>query len=187
MVLGQAVQVICGRITPCGFRVGPRYFVEKRHKFVPGICPRCGGPLSIVKAFTDTLAPGYVMVVDPQSPDAGAVFPSVGGAAAYIVAVAAATAVVGYNLLTNSEARQSTRQRVLVAASLTGSAAAGDAEVELKAGSRTIAKLANLATGYPTKDHFLRVGEIIAPNEELGAFVLDAPATNALILGLDFA
>lgn len=107
--------------------------------------------------------------------------------ASYVRSVAAATAVVGYNLLSQAEEKQSSRRRTLVGAGLAGSAAAGDTECEVKAGARTVANLFNLATGFPTRDHVMRVGEVIEANEELQVLVKDAPATNAINLILDFA
>ena len=63
---GIVPQIICDRTATCGFRVHESYFEEKK-QFMPGVCPRCGGPLRIVKAFTDTIIPGATMDFDVDS------------------------------------------------------------------------------------------------------------------------
>ena len=67
------------------------------------------------------------------------------------VSIAAATAVLGYDLLQNEELRQAGRSRRLVAAALKGSAAGGDAKVELMVGRNRIAKIYNTGTGFPNR------------------------------------
>ena len=63
-------QVICDRVATCGFRVHEYYFAQKP-QFTPGICPRCGGPLRIVKAFTDEKIVGATMDLDIDSRSRG--------------------------------------------------------------------------------------------------------------------
>lgn len=36
----------------CSFRVHDRYFTDKL-RFVPGVCPNCGGQVHVVDPFTD--------------------------------------------------------------------------------------------------------------------------------------
>jgi len=110
----------------------------------------------------------------------------VGGALEF-VSVAAATAVVGYDLLSGSRMRQSNLDRTLVAAGLAGSAAAGDTVVELYVGTTLVAVLYNLATGFPNRDSLMRIGAVVPAGVEVVARVTDAPATNAINLVLDFA
>ena len=52
--------IICGASPRCGFRVHQDYFREKT-RFMPGICPSCGGPIRIVDAYTERVAVGMSM------------------------------------------------------------------------------------------------------------------------------
>ncbi len=102
--------------------------------------------------------------------------------------VAAATAVVGSDLLTNEpQLRQSGSDRVARSVALTGSAAAGDTEVSLRIANVEIAKLPNTATGFPTQDASkVDLGDAFIPaGAPLSAIVLDAPATNPINIQLD--
>ena len=103
------------------------------------------------------------------------------------VSIAAAVAVVGYDLLTNRpEITSSQRQRVLRGCALTGSAAAGDTVVDIKVGNRTIATLYNTGTGFPTQDaSFFKTSYRVPPGAPISAIVTDAPATNPINLLLD--
>lgn len=103
------------------------------------------------------------------------------------ISVAAATAVLDFDLMRDNVFKQSTHPRVLKGAALAGSAAAGDAKVVISKGSVKIAELYNTATGFPTTDHLFGIGEYIGANDEISAVVTDAPATNPLNLVLDFA
>lgn len=60
------IEIICGR--GCGFRVGPDYYLDKP-RFAPGICARCNGPVSYVRAGTDDQVEGVRMVL--AGPGAG--------------------------------------------------------------------------------------------------------------------
>jgi len=104
-----------------------------------------------------------------------------------ILSIAAATAVVGYDLLTNRpDIQNSARSRVLRALALTGSAAAGDTVVEIKVSNRTVATLYNTATGFPTNDASKFPTSYSVPaGSPLSVIVTDAPATNALNLLVD--
>lgn len=99
-----------------------------------------------------------------------------------VVSVAAATAVLGYDLLTNRpDIATSSRGRVLRAVGLTGSAAAGDASVDFKVGNRVVASLFNSATGFPSNDAAKFPTSFAVPaGEPLSIIVTDAPVTNAL-------
>lgn len=75
MVTPGRRQLICGRVPKCSFRAEDRYFIEKT-RFAPGICPNCGGPINIVRAFTDDVIAGLRMaLVDTQNEMAGAILP----------------------------------------------------------------------------------------------------------------
>lgn len=102
------------------------------------------------------------------------------------LSIAAAVAVLDFNLMQNSTYRQSARSRNLRAIALTGSAAAGDAAVAIKIGNVEVARKFNSATGFPTRDHLVPVNRTIPPNSEVGAIVVDAPATNPLNLIMVF-
>lgn len=56
----------------CGFVVGDTYFTEKR-RFVPGICPRCGGVVEVVDPFTTTKSLTHALQVDPRDKSFGRV------------------------------------------------------------------------------------------------------------------
>lgn len=108
--------------------------------------------------------------------------------AVFTASVAAATAVVGFDLLTNqAQLRQSGGNRTLESVALTGSAAAGDSEVSIRIGNTEVARLFNSATGFPTQDAAkVDVGGAFIPaGEPLQALVLDAPATNPLNVQMD--
>jgi len=97
--------------------------------------------------------------------------------------VPAATAVVGYDLLSSRpESQVSGGHRVLRLGALAGSAAAGDARIGLMVGGQRIATLFNTATGFPQTDRDGRdLGDAyVPPGERVSALVEDAPATNPL-------
>jgi len=100
--------------------------------------------------------------------------------------IAAATAVVGFNLLSNSPHRQSSRARRLRSIGLAGSAAAGDTEVSVLVNATEVARKFNTATGFPTRDHLSSVMRQIPANAEVAVIVIDAPATNPINLLLEF-
>lgn len=104
-----------------------------------------------------------------------------------IISVAAATAVVGYDLLTNRpDIANSAAARVLRALALTGSGAAGDTVVDIKVGNRTVSTLYNTATGFPTADASqFKTAYNVPPGAPVSVIVTDAPVTNALNLLID--
>lgn len=102
------------------------------------------------------------------------------------VSVAAATAVLDFNLLGNSQHRQSSRARRLRSVALKGSAAAGDTRVSISVNQREIASIFNSGTGFPNRDDLKAVGEAIPTNAEISAIIQDAPATNPINLMLEF-
>lgn len=102
------------------------------------------------------------------------------------VSIAAAVAVLGYNMLSNSPHRQSSKGRTLTAVAVRGSAAAGDSAVSVLVNQTEVARLFNTTTGFPNRDDLVAVGEWIPPNAEVSAIVVDAPATNPLNLLFEF-
>jgi hypothetical protein len=97
--------------------------------------------------------------------------------------VAAATAVVGYDLLQDqpNATIQPGQQITLVA--LKGSAAAGDSKVQITAGNITVAEIFNNAVGFPARDDLVPVAYVHpagAGATRIYAKVTDAPASNPL-------
>lgn len=93
--------------------------------------------------------------------------------------IAAATAVVGYDLCTGQLWQRSGRIRALTGISVCGSAAAADTKVILLIGTARIGEFFNTATGFPTKDHRIEQAYLCIPAaEDLHLIVEDAPATN---------
>lgn len=105
--------------------------------------------------------------------------------ALYEVSIAAATAVVGYDLLSGESWTVDGRDRVVRGIALAGSAAAGDTIIEVKAASNVIAKKYNQTTGFPNRDNMLPVNGRIPAGQKITAPVVDAAATNAINLILD--
>jgi len=95
--------------------------------------------------------------------------------------VAAATAVVGFDLFqSNSAATIAPGQRISFAGML-GSAAAGDTEVRLMAGNTHIATLFNSNTGFPTgTDMFPVAYRHVGPTTRVYATCVSAAATNPI-------
>jgi len=102
------------------------------------------------------------------------------------VSVAAATAVVNYDLLRDTTFRVSNSTRNIVAIGMTGSAAALDTEVSLLVGNTEVARIFNSATGAPNRDSMFRVAARVPANQEVTARVVDAPTTNPINLAVDF-
>lgn len=98
------------------------------------------------------------------------------------VSVAAAVAVLDYNLLGSSPHRQTTRSRRLTAAGLTGSAAAGDSAISILVNQTEVARIYNSSTGFPNRDSLKAINVSVPPSAEVAAIVVDAPATNPLNL-----
>jgi len=97
------------------------------------------------------------------------------------VSVAAATAVLGYDMAQNTIWQQQGIPRALVGMAVTGSAAAGDAKVDLFIDTFKVGEFVNNATGFPTMDHVFPLGNnYIPPHSQLHIFVTDAPGTNPL-------
>ena len=101
---------------------------------------------------------------------------------------AAATAVLGFDLLSNSIYRFLAPGQQIQRVGLSGSAAAGDAEIELFAGTQSLGRFFNQATGFPAADATMflvgytnRTGQ----TQSVAATVVDAPATNPLNFAMD--
>lgn len=107
------------------------------------------------------------------------------GGAVYEVSVAAATAVLGYNMFQNQSWVTSGRTRRIVGFAVTGSAAAGDAAVDLKVGQFVVSTKYNTTTGFPTRDHMVPLNAVVPAGELISCIVTDAPGTNPLNILID--
>tara|TARA_Y100000310_G_scaffold324642_1_gene386804 strand:+ start:983 stop:1312 length:330 start_codon:yes stop_codon:yes gene_type:complete len=103
-----------------------------------------------------------------------------------MVSVSAATAVLGYDLATNTEWQQAGRWRKMVATGLKGSAAALDTQVRIMIGSAQVGTQFNSGTGAPNRDDMFRIGSLVPPNTEVHFFISDAASTNPINLACDF-
>jgi len=103
------------------------------------------------------------------------------------VGTAAATAVLGYNLLQNRpDVQTAGRNRTLRGLALTGSAVIGDCSVDIKVGDRVVATVFNSALLTPQSDRDLMSLSVHVPaGTPVSAIVVDAPATSILYLMLD--
>jgi len=103
------------------------------------------------------------------------------------IGTAAATAVLGYNLLQNRPDVQSAgRTRTLRGIALTGSAVVGDCAVDVKVGDRVVATVYNSGLLTPQADRDLMKLSVHVPaGVPVSVIVVDAPATNTLYVMLD--
>ena len=100
-----------------------------------------------------------------------------------IVSVAAATAVLGYDLMQNQQLQQSATPRVLQGIGLTGSTAIGDCAIDMFIDTVKVATIYNTKLLVGNTDDVLGIDSLyIPPNALLHAYVIDAPATNPVFL-----
>ena len=104
----------------------------------------------------------------------------------YTVSVAAATAVVGFDMMTGQRWKEQGNDRVLTGVALCGSAAEGDSEVEVLVDETRIGSFFNTKLLFPDEDDLIAVNVIVAANAEITVVVVDAPATNPLNVRMDF-
>jgi hypothetical protein len=100
----------------------------------------------------------------------------------YTKSVAAAVAVVNYDILQNERWTRSPVNRTLVAMGLAGSAAIGDTQVDYYIDEVRIAGLFNTATGFPQVNRDMQPmgGLFIPAGAQLSGIVIDAAATNPI-------
>lgn len=103
------------------------------------------------------------------------------------ISIAAATAILGFNMMSNSPHRQNDKPRVIRAVALRGSAAAGDSAISIVVNQTEVARIFNTNTGFPNRDDLVAIGARIPANSEISAVIVDAPATNPLNLLIEFA
>lgn len=103
------------------------------------------------------------------------------------IGTAAATAVLGYNLLQNRpDVQSSGRTRTLRGLALTGSAVIGDCSVDVKVQDRVVATVFNSALLTPQMDRDLIPLSVHVPaGSPVSVIVTDAPATSILYVMLD--
>lgn len=103
------------------------------------------------------------------------------------IGVAAATAVLGYNVLQNRPDVQSAgRNRTLRGFALTGSAVIGDCSVDIKVGDRVVGTFYNSALLTPQRDRDIMPMSIHVPaGTPVSVIVVDAPATSIMYSMLD--
>lgn len=96
---------------------------------------------------------------------------------------ASAASAVGGDLMADHREERREFQRLLKAVAVTGSAAAGDAEVEIYIGDAYVGRIQNVVTGTVVTDlsHWQPINRLIAPNQKLMARISDAGATNVLV------
>lgn len=102
--------------------------------------------------------------------------------------IAAATAVVGYDLLTAQPDARVPYPRIMDGVALVGSAAAGDTVIELRINGRRVGTYSNTATGVGVdKERDLMPLDLyVGANQLIEAVVTDAASTNAVVLQLEF-
>jgi len=103
------------------------------------------------------------------------------------IGTAAATAVLGYNLLQNRPDVQSAgRNRTLRGVALTGSAVIGDCAVDIKVADRVVGTFYNSALLTPQANRDVMPMSVHVPaGSPVSVIVTDAPATSILYVMLD--
>ena len=99
---------------------------------------------------------------------------------AYAFNVAAATAVIGYDLLSGQPVRTSDVDRVITGLGIMGSAAALDTVADLLEGFDRQITVQNRTTGAPNMDDVLPTVVEIPAGSPITLPVVDAPATNPI-------
>jgi len=106
------------------------------------------------------------------------------------ISAAAATAVVGYNLMSGNRVQVSNRNRRVRRIGVVGSAVLQDAEVQLFYGSNFVGNFQPTTIGVvvplDARDMMPVVDADYCPaGESINVFVSDAPATNPLVVTLE--
>lgn len=103
------------------------------------------------------------------------------------ISVAAATAVVGYDLFQNQNWQVTSYPRVLTGIGMAGSAAALDTEVDLIVDGIRHGNFFNTATGAVLMDAHRREIEVeVAAGAKVSLIVKDAPGTNPINVVLEW-
>lgn len=95
--------------------------------------------------------------------------------------VAAATAVLGYDLSTSQLWKSSSDERFLTGFALKGSAAANDTKVSLYVDTVKVGEFYNTNTGFPDMDDVIPLDSIYVPaGANISIIVDDAASTNPI-------
>jgi len=98
-----------------------------------------------------------------------------------MASVAAATAVLGYDLAKDTIWQSSAHDRALTGFGIKGSAAANDTKVSLYVDNVKIGEFYNTDTGFPNMDNVIPLsGNYVPKNSDIHVYVDDAPATNPI-------
>lgn len=97
------------------------------------------------------------------------------------VSVAAATAVLGYDLARDQIWKTSGVDRILTGIAMCGSAAAADTKVDIMIDTVKVGEVYNSATGMPNQDSYFEFDNYIPSGSSIALIVTDAPANNQLI------
>jgi len=99
----------------------------------------------------------------------------------FTASVAAATAVVGFDLFAGEVWARTPNNRILQGTALCGSAVVGDSEVEFYIDEVRVSQMFNIALLFPDNDQLLPLENLFIPaGSQLRAIVRDAPATSVL-------
>lgn len=99
----------------------------------------------------------------------------------YVAAVAAATAIIGYDLFTGQVWARSPVDRILTGTGVTGSAVIGDSEVEMFIDEVRVGSFFNNRLLVPTQDEVVDLEDLFIPSGALlRSIVRDAPATSII-------
>jgi hypothetical protein len=102
------------------------------------------------------------------------------------VSIAAATAVLGYDLAAATTWRVAGNDRTLNAGGIAGSAAALDTKIDLFVGNTKVGEMFNASTGAVARNtDMFRVGVRVPAGMPISAIITDAPATNPINLTVD--
>jgi len=102
------------------------------------------------------------------------------------ISIAAATAVLGYDLMNGDTGKVQGNNRILRSIAVAGSAAAGDTKLDLFVDNFKVGSFYNLATGFPTLDHRFKLNNVVPRGSNLTLVVTDAPATNPINIQLEW-
>lgn len=102
------------------------------------------------------------------------------------ISVPAATAVLGYDLMTGDTGKVQGNHRILRSIAVAGSAAAGDTKFDLFIDNFKVGSFYNLNTGFPTLDHRFALNNLVKAGSAITMIVTDAASTNPLNVQLEW-
>lgn len=102
--------------------------------------------------------------------------------AVYEVTIAAAVAVLGFDMFRDEPWTVSDEDRAITGLGVTGSAAAGDSAIDLLVNLQRALRKYNQTTGFPNMDNVQPLSVYVPAGAKISAPVVDAPATNPLNL-----